>query len=1179
MEIWDASYTTALNGDTFNVNLTQPPNGVNIQMIAVTGTYNNTCSWDSANGVLAGGAMINGIYVSPTQNYTNNFAMDLILGAQGTDAPIDSVCPATFDGVSGNLVGSGSRGAIGIYNSFNVTSYSVTTAATRSVITRNQNAECTGFNYDGVSIIDALTSHFPGAKPPPPPPPSIAASNVAASTGSDSATVVWVVSPPQSTNDVVNYQANTTGPPYSNSQAGSSSGTTLSGLTASTTYHYQACSSQANGALSSCTVDATFTTGVAPLPVTCPYPTAATDGCGVATAAEIQNPNFFSDTTVGGSGALGGCCQMGQTYTGAIAGTISGGVLTVGGYTGNDQIPNTVGIQPGNTIIGPGVPPGITVASGSGSTGTFQLTNAGSYNGPVTGFMVRPPWNVAGVDYPVGIESTALPLIPWTAIPSCSNYPTPTPVCNTGAAAGAGAPAFIDVRGPNPIIQRYDFATAGGTALRLTSTGANPPTGPVVLKNDRFPGAGPTNFDQLAVPAAIFFAPTGGLTNNWPAITTLTMDHIEWNGGAITGSLAVAGRQFYYDLGNSPKTFVPVLQYSYLCCDGGQINWANGASYLNNVMQGLNYNNTFFHGEWDKFCVQSDVSANPPTSHWIVGTRKYNLDVQDEIYTGGQQAWNYLSNGLSCVTNRFSNTLGANWGGPRKTSAGWSAGAISIQMDCGSPDGSGNYTCPTISANVGDGIVDWGPNADSTSPTLIGKFSSFSLANQGTPSATLTLNLAAPAASAGTAGDQLTFDFGSPIASWSAGATTLQFAPTGNPNSAGAMNLVRPGAAIVHYTNTFGGNLFVGYVHSFDPSTGLLTLTAPAVNGGAAGVQMNIGIPAWNSITFDNNTMIWNGHLMTVTGNNHPGQLCRSSLWVRASWAAGAKTINATIGGDIGGGGYLGSNGKWAGTTLRTIVYDLQGNAPGAPGGAIVGTISRYRGSVITLAAPAAFASVNPDGDWITVNTNCVLTWTSPNASSIYSNAKICEPNGTHAPCTPVSPSTGAWFGPYITRSNDAACAPMFQGKPGNVDDNGNPPSNGGWPGPPNPYGCGSGMWFYAGRLNQTSGPMWTSLAAWPGPAWGSIPADVSGMNMVCDNNFLDSSSFGNFAGPSYCADPAAMSNSIIGGGGAMESIGNVNMVTNRIKNGWALRAIRSSVNSVSRPDTPVKIRPHKRSR
>jgi hypothetical protein len=172
-----------------------------------------------------------------------------------------------------------------------------------------------------------------------------------------------------------------------------------------------------------------FATFTAHTPVgvsSCPYAdTAATDGCLNApstSAYTSQHSDFFTSYAL----------QNGQTYSGnAFTGQISGGLLTITVATG------TV-IAATDTIIGANIPAGVHVSSfnsGSGNTGTYNLANAtGLTVGSETMQGVRrPPWNVAGVDYPVGIKT----------FPNCAAGGGPLGITYTCLTSGLKDPSVV----------------------------------------------------------------------------------------------------------------------------------------------------------------------------------------------------------------------------------------------------------------------------------------------------------------------------------------------------------------------------------------------------------------------------------------------------------------------------------------------------------------------------------------------------------------------------------------------------------------------------------------------------------------------------------------------------------------------------------------------------------------
>ncbi len=147
----------------------------------------------------------------------------------------------------------------------------------------------------------------------------------------------------------------------------------------------------------------------------CPYADqASTDGCASAPGGLDQQSNFF---TV--SAPLSGQTYESSTFTASIA----GGVMTVSGATGTPL--NNAATHA--TLLGAGIPAGVYVSSfgtGTGGNGTYNLANASglSFSGSANA-LYRPWWNVAGVDYGVGITTpVASHLDPATHAPSFCAY-------------------------------------------------------------------------------------------------------------------------------------------------------------------------------------------------------------------------------------------------------------------------------------------------------------------------------------------------------------------------------------------------------------------------------------------------------------------------------------------------------------------------------------------------------------------------------------------------------------------------------------------------------------------------------------------------------------------------------------------------------------------------------------
>lgn len=223
----------------------------------------------------------------------------------------------------------------------------------------------------------------------------------------------------------------------------------------------------------------------------CPYGSSLGDGCPAAVAANWQQSSFF--TSYGP--------QEGQTYQMPVQGYISGGSLTVTTFTGTTALTairgsETVACGSGCT----GIPTGVFINSGqSGTTGTYTLTNAtgltvGSSGSPVNiNLLIRPPWNVAGVDYPVGTYTSSPPVTDPATVALCNTSP-PGPVCRSSD----GSFELI-AQGANPTIQGFDFTgghSSGGGANgwkldvhggdNCGGTPAINATGTVTVQNNKF---------------------------------------------------------------------------------------------------------------------------------------------------------------------------------------------------------------------------------------------------------------------------------------------------------------------------------------------------------------------------------------------------------------------------------------------------------------------------------------------------------------------------------------------------------------------------------------------------------------------------------------------------------------------------------------------------------------------
>lgn len=283
----------------------------------------------------------------------------------------------------------------------------------------------------------------------------------------------------------------------------------------------------------------------------CPYGAAYADGCAAAVAANWQQPTFFTAyaTTTNGQG---------QSYvSGTATGTISGTSLTVSGVTTNANFTNA--IQAGNTVTGTGISAGCAIASGSGTSWT--LNQACGNVGPETvSFLVRPPWNVAGVDYPVGIPSSVTLKDPLT-LSSCSSPTPPACVSINYATPGVGQQGLtshiIFAYGASPDINGYDFSMEGGWLLEVNTGGSSKDTGyggpsvgnvsgTVTIENCKFvDGANFQNPETDWDYNSPLIHDSGGTTNtvtkitilhNYLPMTAVTTDGTTTSVGSFTGS-------------------------------------------------------------------------------------------------------------------------------------------------------------------------------------------------------------------------------------------------------------------------------------------------------------------------------------------------------------------------------------------------------------------------------------------------------------------------------------------------------------------------------------------------------------------------------------------------------------------------------------------------------------------
>lgn len=331
-------------------------------------------------------------------------------------------------------------------------------------------------------------------------------------------------------------------------------------------------------------------------PAICVYGASLGDGCPSAptsSAYTVQHSDFFTSYAL----------QNGHSYQSAsFTGSVSGGVLTTSGVTG--------AVEVGNTLMGTGVPAGTIIASGSGSTWTLNVGGAATsltINNVSMTTLRRPTWNVAGVDYPVGIPASEVALglqDPATAqtAPTCT---AGTHGCMPQGCSYASNNIFCSSTA-NPTFNGFDLSLHNGMTIEIAAT----VTGQVTIKNSYF-------FNGSYM--------TGGLQNYW----------IECDPSGGTASFLIQNN--YVD-GNSRNFSIYPDKFIGTFCSGAVTSKYNayihvprliasvsggGLVQTNDYIEGLNYN-TGNHGDED-FVFPNNTSGTTSLMQWSYVTA-FNTD-------------------------------------------------------------------------------------------------------------------------------------------------------------------------------------------------------------------------------------------------------------------------------------------------------------------------------------------------------------------------------------------------------------------------------------------------------------------------------------------------------------------------------------------------------------------------
>jgi hypothetical protein len=149
----------------------------------------------------------------------------------------------------------------------------------------------------------------------------------------------------------------------------------------------------------------------------------------------------------------------------------------------------------------------------------------------------RPPWNVAGVDYPVGIQvGTALkdPAI---------NTPRG---CTFGLTASPAGGPQLRCTGDSPVVQGYEFGEIGGHAC-TTLLMANAATGLEIIKNNHFSNCSNTDNSTYLVE-----------TQNGSTADVVFSNNVV-NGNWATGSLLKSAQLVFYTTGALTQEYNAIL--------------------------------------------------------------------------------------------------------------------------------------------------------------------------------------------------------------------------------------------------------------------------------------------------------------------------------------------------------------------------------------------------------------------------------------------------------------------------------------------------------------------------------------------------------------------------------------------------------------------------------------------
>lgn len=389
----------------------------------------------------------------------------------------------------------------------------------------------------------------------------------------------------------------------------------------------------------------------------CPFGVSA-DGC---TAG--QTDSSFSGLTAGGPPVTGTYTvqhadfftayapQAGQSYVGAVVNaSISGTSLTVNSVTSG-----TVALN--QNVTGTGIPNGVYIVSG---TGPYTLSQSlGTVSSEAMTLYRRPTWNVAGVDYPVGVRQSQVPLKDPTSpvISGCTYCPvaTVTSPCGNGTSNSFAIPAVVCTGlGANPTIQGYDFGTASQAGNSCVALYIESGSGTLTFSDNRWVN---TSQNCSAISTSV-----SNVEINLCDGSSFTKVVVQYNyidlmnqndsvgGGLLERGIQCAGTQ----QGTAPVTFEAMYNYvNNDGCDGligkGMSGTNSGSFMLYNMTDGVfsgNNNACHTHQHW--MTPDGGVSIGKLVDAW--NTYLTNLN----SYGGTAQLWLRTGvNGGETATNTY----------------------------------------------------------------------------------------------------------------------------------------------------------------------------------------------------------------------------------------------------------------------------------------------------------------------------------------------------------------------------------------------------------------------------------------------------------------------------------------------------------------------------------------------